>query len=160
MKKNIGVAVIAIVLIALIVVIGLGLYWNHEQNPKECISLENSKYMPVYEILDEVSYDMNGPEMAKIFAVKDRCLAVVKGQDASVDKCKAVSNLRETVELIYTNAENLGNPAVMASTVDSLVSLQKDIDKSLASSCKAEYDEFNKTIEAINKLSKENKLQK
>lgn len=160
MKKNIGVAILTIVVIALIIVIGLGVYWNNEQNPKGCISLESSKYMPVYEILDEIPYDMNGPEMAKIFAVKDSCLAVVKGQNTSVDKCKAIFNLRETVELIYTNAENLGNPAVMASTVDSLISLQKDMDKSLESSCKAEYDEFNKTIEVIKKLSKENNLQR
>ena len=155
MNKNIGLIVLSIVIVALVIFVGMGIYWNKEQNPKGCISLESSKYMPVYEILDEIAYDMNGAEMAKIFAVQDSCLAVVKGQDTSVDKCKAISNLRETAELIYTNAENLGNDSVMVSTVDSLISMSKEVDKTLASSCKAEYDEFNKTIEAINKMSKE-----
>ncbi len=153
--KKVAIAVVTVIIIALIAVLGFAIYWGSEQNPKGCINFENSKYVPMYEILDNVAYDVDGPEMAKIHAVKDSCLAVVKGQDTSVDKCQALSNLKLTLELIFANAANSKDAGLVSSTTKEIVNLKNGLDKEITTSCKAEYDELNEIVSNMEKLSKE-----
>lgn len=158
--KNKFAVIGSIVLLIVVLCAGAGFYVYSMYNPKGCVSVVSKNYPPAFEIMDGTAYDVNGPEIAKINAVKDSCLAVVKGQDSSVDKCNALSNLSEAMELIYTNAENGGVSSVVASTASDLKSLQKSLDKSFATSCKAEYDVLNKAVEVVNKAEKSKKSAK
>ena len=160
MKKNILSALSVIGVIVIAGLIGAGLFLHKAQNPSGCISLETSNYQPVYEILDGATYAADGEEMTKINGVQNSCLAVLDGKDTSVDKCKAIENLAQTVYVIAYNAANSGNMAEVKKMVSEIESIKKSVNAS-ASSCKEASSEFNEVadeiLEGINSLNKSQK---
>ena len=152
MKKNILIVLSVILVIIVAGLIGSGLFLYKIQNPKGCISLETANYSPAYEIFDGASYPTDSEEMAKIYGIQNSCMAVLEGKDSSVDKCKALENLSQTIYAIAYNAANSGNKAEVQKIIKETENIQKSINSAKTPACPTFNKEFN---ENINELIKE-----
>lgn len=151
MKKNILIGLGVLLAVVVIALVGCGLYLYHIYNPKGCVSLQNSNYPPAFAITENSSYPSDSTEISKIVNVKNSCLAVIKGEDSSIDKCSAINNLNETINLLAVNAKNSGNKTEQQAIVEELASVQKTIADAEISSCKEENELLNKAFNSITK---------
>ncbi len=151
MKKNMLIVLSVILVIIVAGLIGSAFFFNKIQNPKGCISLETAHYSPAYEIFDGASYAPDSEEITKIYGIQNSCMAVLEGKDSSVDKCKALENLSQTIYAIAFNAANSGNKTEVQRVVKETETLQNSL-KASAPSCGTVNNDFN---EDINELIKE-----
>ncbi len=161
MQNNIILKTLGIIVVILIVgAIGFGIYWSNAQNPKKCINFVESKYVPAFEIYDGVAYPTGSSEMEKIYKVHNKCMAIVQGNDTSMDKCKALTNLTESLGVIYQNAANDGSLQAKNDIKQFVADFKNTINTTTASTCTNEYAVLQEQLKAIeDSFNPQNKTQ-
>lgn len=140
-----------IVVVVIVAAAGFGLYWYNEQNPKGCKNLVTSKYLPVFEIYDGISYPNDSKEMTPIYGIYNSCMAIVQGKNTSMDKCKALNNLNESLSAIYMNSANSGTPQAKDYIKQFVADFKTELNKTTASTCTKEYAAIQEQLAEIDK---------
>lgn len=151
MKKNILIGLGVLLAVVVIALVGCGLYLYHIYNPKGCVDLESYNYPPVLDITEDISYASDSSEVKKIQNVKNSCLAVIKGEDSSIDECSAVNNLYKTMYVLGYNTKLNKNAADVQTFLNDTESIKKIVNNTDKSSCKEEYKAFNNLLEEMTK---------